>query len=225
MPAAGLVGFEDFYGSLADGVFHSTQYVRHHAQPLYTPEPDLIHEVVGHGGMLASPRLAELNRLAGEAARRLETKTARDFFSSVFWFSIEFGVVYESDPASQAPRPSCAHTGRGCCAFGEIEEFRSAEIRPLDVAEMGTHEYDITSISRRCMRPMGSNSYSRSSAGSSPSATTTRPRGSGSSAPRAAQRPPAAIAAPSRWSGSRIQGSATGSSLSSARRRCSSSAP
>ncbi|HEX5191810.1 MAG TPA: phenylalanine 4-monooxygenase [Solirubrobacteraceae bacterium] len=142
VPAAGLVCFEDFYGSLADGVFHSTQYVRHHAQPLYTPEPDLIHEVVGHGGMLASPRLAELNRLAGHAARRLETKAGRDFFSSVFWFSIEFGVVYESEPGFG--RQLHAYGAGLLSSFGEIDEFRSAEIRPLDIAEMGTHEYDIT---------------------------------------------------------------------------------
>ncbi len=145
VPAAGLVGFEDFYGSLADGVFHSTQYVRHHAQPLYTPEPDLIHEVIGHGGLLASPRLAELNRLAGEAAKRLETKTARDFYSSVFWFSIEFGVVYESDPHQPTANTELRAYGAGLLSsFGEIEEFRSAEIRPLDIAEMGTHEYDIS---------------------------------------------------------------------------------
>ena len=29
-------------------------------------------------------------------------------------------------------------------SFGEIDEFRSAEIRPLGIAEMGTLEYDIT---------------------------------------------------------------------------------
>ena len=140
-PAAGLVGFEDFYGSLADGVFHSTQYIRHHAQPLYTPEPDLIHEVIGHGGLLAGPRLAELNRLAGHAARRLETKAGRDFFSSVFWFSIEFGVVWES----ASPRRQLRAYGAGLLSsFGEIEEFRGAEIRPLDIAQMGTLAYDIT---------------------------------------------------------------------------------
>ena len=53
--------------------FHSTQYIRHHDAPLYTPEPDLIHEVIGHGHLLADPQFAELNRLAGEAARRVET--------------------------------------------------------------------------------------------------------------------------------------------------------
>jgi phenylalanine-4-hydroxylase len=136
-PAAGLVPFDLFYGSLADGVFHSTQYVRHHARPLYTPEPDLIHEVIGHGGLLASPRLAELNRLAGQAARRLETKAGRDFFARVFWFSIEFGVLYEE-------RELRAYGAGLLSSYGEIEEFRGAEIRPLDVAAMGVQAYDIT---------------------------------------------------------------------------------
>lgn len=136
-PAAGLVPFDQFYGSLADGVFHSTQYVRHHARPLYTPEPDLIHEVIGHGGLLASPQLAELNRLAGQAAKRLETKTGRDFFASVFWFSVEFGVLYEEDELR-------AYGAGLLSSYGEIEEFRGAEIRPLDIADMGTLVYDIT---------------------------------------------------------------------------------
>jgi phenylalanine-4-hydroxylase len=136
-PAAGLVPFDQFYGSLADGIFHSTQYVRHHARPLYTPEPDLIHEVIGHGGTLASGRLAELNRLAGAAARRLETKAGRDFFARVFWFTIEFGVVRERGE----PR---AYGAGLLSSFGEIEEFPAADIRPLDIAAMGVQEYDIT---------------------------------------------------------------------------------
>lgn len=136
-PAAGLVPFDQFYGSLADGIFHSTQYVRHHARPLYTPEPDLIHEVIGHGGLLASPRLAELNRLAGQAARRLQTKSGRDFFARVFWFSIEFGVLYEDGELR-------AYGAGLLSSYGEIDEFRGAEIRPLDVAAMGTQAYDIT---------------------------------------------------------------------------------
>ncbi|MGH2867775.1 MAG: phenylalanine 4-monooxygenase [Solirubrobacteraceae bacterium] len=136
-PAAGLVPFEEFYGSLADGVFHSTQYIRHHGRPLYTPEPDLIHEVIGHGGLLASPRLAELNRLAGEAARRLQTPAGRDFFATVFWFTIEFGVVFEHDELR-------AYGAGLLSSYGEIEEFRGAEIRPLEIAQMGVQKYDIT---------------------------------------------------------------------------------
>ena len=121
-PAAGVVPFEGFYGSLADGVFHSTQYVRHHDMPLYTPEPDLIHEVIGHGNTLASRRFAELNRLAGQAARRLETEEGRDFFARVFWFTLEFGVIREDGELR-------AYGAGLLSSFGEIEEFRGADIR------------------------------------------------------------------------------------------------
>ena len=94
--APGLVPLREFYGALADRQFHSTQYVRHPAEPLYTPEPDVIHEVIGHGNLLASPRFAEIKRLAGEAVRRVETDAAVQFIADVFWFSMEFGVVHEN---------------------------------------------------------------------------------------------------------------------------------
>ncbi len=136
-PVAGLASFDLFYGSLADGVFHSTQYIRHHGLPLYTPEPDLIHEVIGHGNMLAGSRFAELNRLAGKAAQRLETSEARDFLAKVFWFTVEFGVIREGGELR-------AYGAGLLSSYGEIEEFRGAEIRELDVAAMGMQEYDIT---------------------------------------------------------------------------------
>ncbi|MFL5840580.1 MAG: phenylalanine 4-monooxygenase, partial [Thermoleophilaceae bacterium] len=55
LPAAGLVPLREFYGSLEGRRFYSTQYVRHAEVPLYTPEPDIIHEVIGHGHLLATP--------------------------------------------------------------------------------------------------------------------------------------------------------------------------
>ena len=136
-PAAGIVPIEEFYGSLAERTFHSTQYIRHAAAPLYTPEPDLIHEVVGHGHLLADPQFAELNRLAGEAARRAETPAGLQLVADVFWFTIEFGVVHEDGELR-------AYGAGILSSYGEIEEFREMEIRPLDLAAMATLDYDIT---------------------------------------------------------------------------------
>ncbi|MGC0142380.1 phenylalanine 4-monooxygenase [Pseudactinotalea sp. Z1732] len=136
-PAAGLVPLDVFYGSLADRVFHSTQYLRHSSQPLYTPEPDIIHEVVGHGNLLASPQVAEVKRLAGEAARRCETENGLQYVADVFWFTIEFGVMYEDGELR------CYGAGL-LSSYGEIEEFRGADVRPLDFHLMATLDYDIS---------------------------------------------------------------------------------
>ncbi|TNM50212.1 phenylalanine 4-monooxygenase [Nocardioides albidus] len=136
-PAAGVVPLDDFYGVLADKEFFSTQYVRHHSVPLYTPEPDVLHEVVGHGNTLANPRFTALYELAGQAARRVQTTEALRFVSKVFWFTLEFGVLWESGELK-------AYGAGILSSPGEIEAFRGMTIRPLDIAAMGTQEYDIT---------------------------------------------------------------------------------
>jgi phenylalanine-4-hydroxylase len=136
-PAAGLVPLREFYGSLADKRFWSTQYVRHHSVPLYTPEPDVLHEVVGHGNTLAHPRYTALYEAAGRATRRVETEEALQFVSKVFWFTLEFGVVQEGEELRAL--------GAGILSSpGEIEEFRGMTIKPLDLVGMGTTDYDIT---------------------------------------------------------------------------------
>jgi phenylalanine-4-hydroxylase len=137
VPAAGLVPLLQFYGSLADGIFHSTQYVRHHSVPLYTPEPDVLHEVFGHGNCLAHDRFAALYRLAGEAVRRVQTTEALEFISKVFWFSLEFGVVREQGEVRSY--------GAGLLSsYGEIQQVAQADLRPLGIARMGVQTYDIT---------------------------------------------------------------------------------
>jgi phenylalanine-4-hydroxylase len=58
--------------------------------------------------------------------------------ADVFWFTLEFGVMYEDGDLR-------AYGAGILSSYGEIEEFRAMEIRPLDVAQMATVDYDITS--------------------------------------------------------------------------------
>jgi phenylalanine-4-hydroxylase len=79
-PVPGLVPTRHFYGALAERMFLSTQYVRHHSVPFYTPEPDLVHEIIGHANMLASVTLADLYMEAGRASARTTSAEAMEFF-------------------------------------------------------------------------------------------------------------------------------------------------
>ena len=136
-PVAGLAPLRDFYGSFADSVFHSTQYLRHPSQPLYTPEPDVVHEVVGHANQLACPEFAAIYRLVGEAVARTESDDGLRLLSRIFWFTMEFGLVEEGG------RPKAYGAGI-LSSCGETATFLGADIRPLDVAEMAAVPYDIT---------------------------------------------------------------------------------
>ncbi len=137
VPAAGLVPLLDFYGSLADGIFHSTQYVRHHSVPLYTPEPDVLHEVFGHGNCLAHDRFAALYRAAGEAVRRVETRRR--------WSSSPRSSGSRWSSAWSANTARCARYGAGLLSsYGEIQQVAQADLRRLDIARMGVQTYDIT---------------------------------------------------------------------------------
>ena len=136
--APGLVELREFYSSLGDRVFHSTQYVRHPSEPLYTPEPDVIHEVLGHGNQLASPRFAALTQAAGAAVMRAERDETVQVIADIFWFTMEFGVMYDG--------PELKVYGAGILSsYGEMDEFSHMEIRPLDLVQMATLNYDITS--------------------------------------------------------------------------------
>jgi phenylalanine-4-hydroxylase len=136
-PVAGLVPAREFYASLAQRTFRSTPYIRHHSVPFYTPEPDIVHEIIGHARMLASPAFADLYEAAGGASRRAEMDEAHDFFSRVFWFTMEFGLVRESGELK-------AYGAGLLSSYGEIEIFHKAEVRPFDVPAMGTTAYDVT---------------------------------------------------------------------------------
>lgn len=136
-PVAGLVEPRMFLESLARGVFLSTQYIRHHSTPLYTPEPDVAHEIIGHAVTLASTRFAELNRLFGEAVSRTRDASELDRLARVYWFTIEFGVLREDGQIK-------AYGTGLLSSAGELGEMHKAELRPLDIDVAANNVYDPT---------------------------------------------------------------------------------
>lgn len=136
-PVAGLVLPKVFLATLGEGIFLSTQYIRHHSTPMYTPEPDVVHELIGHAAMLANPRFAELNRLMGQAAKRTESEEDIERLGRVYWYTIEFGVLREQGQVK-------AYGAGLLSSYGELEAMGRAEHRPFEVDAMMALPYDVT---------------------------------------------------------------------------------
>ena len=137
-PVAGLVSAREFLGALSRRVFCATQYIRHHSEPLYTPEPDIIHELMGYAPMLAIPEFADLSQKIGEGSASA-TDGQVEQLATLYWFTIEYGVLRRDGELR-------AYGAGLLSSFGELEHALSGdvEIRPFDPWKAKDTAYPIT---------------------------------------------------------------------------------
>ena len=136
-PVAGLVSDRTFLGHLGRGVFLATQYIRHASRPLYTPEPDVVHELVGHAATFCHPGFARLNRLFGKAADAADDERLAKI-ARLYWYTLEFGACREGGTVKVG--------GAGLLSsFGELGRFETAsELRAFDPDAIASTKYDPT---------------------------------------------------------------------------------
>lgn len=129
-PIEGLVETRGFLSWLGYRVMLSTQYIRHHSRPDYTPEPDVVHESIGHIPMFTNPNFADFSQSIGEGAQRATDKQIEEL-GRLYWYTVEFGLV-EHEGGIKA-------YGAGLLSsFGELEHAFGDEVerRPFDLEEV-----------------------------------------------------------------------------------------
>ena len=134
-PIEGLVDTRAFLSWLSWRVMLSTQYIRHHSRPDYTPEPDIVHESIGHIPMFTNPAFADYSQFVGHGARIANDKQLEEL-GRLYWFTVEFGLVEHEGEIK-------AYGAGLLSSFGELEHAFSNEVerRPFDLEQVINHEY------------------------------------------------------------------------------------
>jgi phenylalanine-4-hydroxylase len=96
VPAEGALPYRTFYEYIAERGFPVTQFIRHGSHPEFTPEPDMIHDCLGHVPPLMNRDYAELLTLIGKAVATTNKGDQVLALKRFSWFSIEFGLIEEA---------------------------------------------------------------------------------------------------------------------------------
>jgi phenylalanine-4-hydroxylase len=135
-PVEGLVLPRIFMQHLERRIMLSTQYIRHPSRPFFTPEPDIVHELLGHAPMLSHAPFVALSRLIGRGARWSNDEQLEQI-GRLYWFTVEFGLIEEEGETRAF----------GAGLLGGVEDLTrafasGADVRPFDLEEIISMDYD-----------------------------------------------------------------------------------
>jgi len=139
-PAEGLLNVRDFFHYIAHRKMPCTQFLRHPSHPEYTPEPDAVHDVIGHVPQLLDPEYADLIQTIAngiEGATDDELKA----WERIYWFTIEFGLIKDNDDLKAF--------GAGLLSsYGELKYCFSDDVikKPFDLQAIINQDYDPTKM-------------------------------------------------------------------------------
>ncbi len=94
----GLIDNRSFFELMADRQFPATTWLRQRDQLDYLPEPDMFHDTFGHVPVLSNQAFCDfLAALSRIALRFVDHEEAIDMIARLYWYTVEFGLIQETD--------------------------------------------------------------------------------------------------------------------------------
>jgi phenylalanine-4-hydroxylase len=138
IPAEGPLAYRAFYSYIAKRGFPVTQFIRHGSHPEFTPEPDMIHDCLGHVPSLMNHDYAEVLTLIGRAAMTTPDPLTVLALKRFSWYSIEFGLIEEAGETKVFGAGILSSTGEIPSSLFSKDVRR----RPFITAEVIETDYD-----------------------------------------------------------------------------------
>ncbi len=139
-PIEGLVETRAFLSWLSFRTMLSTQYIRHHSKPEYTPEPDIVHEAIGHIPTFTNKNFADYSQFIGHGARIANDRQLEEL-GRLYWFTVEFGLKEEDGGIKAYGAGLLSSVGELEHAFGD-----DVERRPFDFEEVINHDFTYSDL-------------------------------------------------------------------------------
>ncbi len=139
-PIEGLVETRGFLSWLSYRTMLCTQYIRHTSRPEYTPEPDIVHEAIGHIPNFTNRDFADFSQFIGHGAR-IATDEQLEELGRLYWFTVEYGLIEENGESKAF--------GAGLLSsFGELENAftDNVERRPFDLERVIKTDYSYSDM-------------------------------------------------------------------------------
>jgi phenylalanine-4-hydroxylase len=93
----GLIPEVPFFKLLANRKFPVTDWIRTPQEFDYIVEPDVFHDLFGHVPLLFNPVFADYVQRYGQGGLRAHALGACELLSRLYWYTIEFGLIRQSN--------------------------------------------------------------------------------------------------------------------------------